>query len=545
MHRGLMAFSAACAMSEAAILTLVAPAARALSPQVTAPPPLAVFHDLRWLFGNNRSWGEFVAGAVLLIIGRSGVNTMLTLLAWPKDLPRPRVSAIVRTSLAFTLLAGLLMVPIVTLMFGVAVLPFSWPFLAAMPVMLAIALPLSHGGVTSAWWRRLPPARAVGWALACFLEYSLAGTLIARLPTAGIIVVAGLAGVVNARAWYGLTAAVARPARTRPRPSMAWIPVAPLAAVSTIVLAVGAARLIFQAGAVPSAAPGIAAASAGIVAAAGSTSAAAAPGVSGPRHAVLVISGFGSSCCQTADGLQQADTGMLVQQFSYQGLNAAGKPVPQGPTASDMPLPRLGDMIAAQVQRLYQQTGRPVDLVAESEGTLGVYAMFARHPNVPVGSIVLLSPIVAPGQISFPDPGQQGPGMVSGYALRALDSFVGGLSQFGTSGAQRLLTSVSSVGASYAASASHGKARRWLALVPLADAVTLPVCSLPENVVIVPAFHGGLLGDPPVLTMVTGFLAGHSVSALPDMREAAELVTSAALAWRMPQIAAPSGSCPG
>ena len=169
----------------------------------------------------------------------------------------------------------------------------------------------------------------------------------------------------------------------------------------------------------------------------------------------------------------------------------------------------------------------------------------AQTTLVPVGSIVLLSPIVAPGQVSFPDPGQQGPGMVSGYALRALDSFVGGLSQFGTSGAQRLLTSVSSVGASYAASATHGKARRWLALVPLADAVTLPVCSLPDNVVIVPAFHGGLLGDPPVLTMVTSFLAGHAVSALPDMREAAELVTSAAVAWRMPQIAAPSGSCPG
>jgi pimeloyl-ACP methyl ester carboxylesterase len=200
-------------------------------------------------------------------------------------------------------------------------------------------------------------------------------------------------------------------------------------------------------------------------------------------------------------------------------------------------------MIATQVQRLSRQTGRPVDLVAESEGTLGVYAMFARHPDVPVGSIVLLSPILGPGQASFPDPGQQGPGMVSGYALRALDSFLGGLSQFGTSGAQRLLESVSSVGASYAASASRGKARRWLALVPLADAVTLPVCNLPQNVMFVPALHGGLLGDQPVLSMVASFLAGHSVSAPQEMREAAELVTSAALPWRMPQTATPSASC--
>ena len=51
-----------------------------------------------------------------------------------------------------------------------------------------------------------------------------------------------------------------------------------------------------------------------------------------------------------------------------------------------------------------------MSLVAESEGSLGIYAMFARHPDVPVGSVVLLSPIVAPGQVSFPDAGHEGRG---------------------------------------------------------------------------------------------------------------------------------------
>ena len=47
--------------------------------------------------------------------------------------------------------------PVVTLMFGVALLPFSWPFLAAVPILLGTALALSHGGVGQTWWRRLPP----------------------------------------------------------------------------------------------------------------------------------------------------------------------------------------------------------------------------------------------------------------------------------------------------------------------------------------------------------------------------------------------------
>jgi hypothetical protein len=257
---------------------------------------------------------------------------------------------------------------------------------------------------------------------------------------------------------------------------------------------------------------------------------------------VLVIAGFGSSCCHKTRSLQRAARDLVVQQFSYRGLNAAGKPIPQGPTAGNLPLPLLGDRIATQVERLHAQTGRDVDLVAESEGTLGVYAMFARHPDVPVGSMVLLSPIVAPGQASFPDAGQQGAGLAAGYALRALDTFVGGLSPFGPSGAQRLIDSVSSVGASYAAaSVSHGKDQRWLAVVPLADAVTLPVCNLPQNVLVVPAFHGGLLGDPPVLQTVSSFLNGHEVAGPQEMRDAAEVVTSAAAAWRMPERSPP---CP-
>jgi hypothetical protein len=543
-HRGLIAFAAGCAMTEAAILAGIAPAARPLAPQVTALPPFAVFHDVRWLFGYNRSWLEFAGGAVILVLVRSALSTILVRLAWPKDVPGPRALATFLASAVFTVLAATIMLPVATLVFGVALLPFSWPFLAAVPVLLAIALPLSHGGVTPSWWRKMPPARVAGWALVCFIEYSLAGVVIVKLPAAGAVPIAGLVGLINARAWYGLATAVARPARFRPHPLVAWIPIAPLAAVSVFALAVGATRMVFDAAASHprTGLAAVAAASAGIAAAASAAVTLSPPGHRGP--VVLVIAGFGSSCCHKGRDLQQADPRLIVQQFSYRGLDSAGKPIPDGPGASNLPLPVLGDRIAKQVRRLHEQTGQMVDLVAESEGTLGVYAMLARHPDVPVSSVVLLSPIVAPGQVSFPAAGQQGPGMVSGYALQELNRFIGGLSPFGSSGAGKLINSVSLVGARYAASATRIRSVRWLGLIPLADALTLPACTMPPNVLFVPAFHGGLLGDPAVLRMVRDFLAGRQVTGPPMLREAAEILSSAAAPWRMPELSAPSPPCP-
>src|SRR5260370_11673147 len=82
-------------------------------------------------------------------------------------------------------------------------------------------------------------------------------------------------------------------------------------------------------------------------------------------------------------------------------MNRKGQPLPYGAAAADLPLTELGNRIAAQVWRLHDETGKLIDVVAESEGPLGVYAMLARHPGVPVSSVVLLRPIVAPGQSGF------------------------------------------------------------------------------------------------------------------------------------------------
>jgi hypothetical protein len=446
------------------------------------------------------------------------------------------------------------------------------------PILLGTAVALSQGGVGQAWWRRLPPARTAAWVIATFGVLSLSSALMARLDTSAVVAVAGLAGVVDARAWYGLTAAAVRATAERSanpwqwhaalwrirqalRHRTTWVPMAPLAAVMVLALVVGMARLAFTGTVRFASGSGtvrFASGSGGVAVSAvtgddltgpgGEASTASAKAVTGPGRvsgAVLVVEGFGSTCCHSANSLRAAEPHMLVRQFSYQGLNAAGQPIPYR-RAGNMSIQVLGDRMAAQVEKLYRLAGRPVDVVAESEGTLGLYAMLARHPHLPVRSVVLLSPIVQPGQL-----GQAG-GTVPGAALTTLNNLVGGMSPYGRSGAQALINSVSEVGASYFEQVSRDRGLSWLAVVPLADAVTLPACPLPRNVVFIDAFHGGLLGDRSVQRIVAAFLAGGIPSdqdldamaggSQPDLRSTAQLIAAAAAAWRMPDL---HPACPG
>src|SRR5208282_4847009 len=187
----------------------------------------------------------------------------------------------------------------------------------------------------------------------------------------------------------------------------------------------------------------------------------------------------------------------------------------------------------------YQQAHAPVDIVAESEGTLGLYAMLARHPHLPVRSVVLLSPIVDPDQVG------QAADTVPGKALLTLNNLVGGMSPYGGAGAQALIDSVSEVGASYFDLISRDRGLPWLAVIPLADAVTLPACTWPQNVIFVDAFHGGLLGNASVRQLVESFLTGGDAqvgsASQRQLRGTAELIAAAATAWRMPEL---SASCP-
>ena len=226
----LIILGAAVPMAEAAAVSATVPSARVLAPEVTALAPLAVFHDLRWLFGFGGTWPRFALTLIVVLVARSVLDAALAWLAWPQGQVRPRPVVLLGSGTILTLCAGLLMSPLVTLTFGVALLPFSWPFLGALPALILFGLLLSHGGAASWWWRTLPPLRSAGWLVADFLALSLAAVVISSLPPAWSVPVSGLTGIVNARAWYGVTAslAVPRAARRLPVP-VRWVPVAPAA----------------------------------------------------------------------------------------------------------------------------------------------------------------------------------------------------------------------------------------------------------------------------------------------------------------------------
>jgi hypothetical protein len=103
---------AGAAMGEVAALKAYGyESALGMAPQVSAPPPFGVFHDMRWLFVYNTSWGSFAAEAVALVIFRGLLNTAIIVLAWPADRPRPRLRSVLLGNMAFAAVALIILSP--------------------------------------------------------------------------------------------------------------------------------------------------------------------------------------------------------------------------------------------------------------------------------------------------------------------------------------------------------------------------------------------------------------------------------------------------
>src|SRR6266700_439931 len=88
-HKGLILVAAGGAVAEAGALTLLAPGARPVAPQLTALPSVAAYHDLRWIFAAGQSWIGFAAVLLVVLIARSAMDATLLRLAWPRELAAP------------------------------------------------------------------------------------------------------------------------------------------------------------------------------------------------------------------------------------------------------------------------------------------------------------------------------------------------------------------------------------------------------------------------------------------------------------------------
>jgi len=489
----------------------------AIAPQAAAPPPLALFGDLRWLLVYERSWTTFALGAGALLALRSSVTALQARLAWPG--PKPPFGRLAARAALANVALGALLAPFALLLYGFGAFPVSWLYFAAVPSVVVLALLLHEASLSSAWWRHAPGLRPAAWTALTALVLTAAAGLVSLDPVALALPVAALAGLFEALAWRRIVTAVAS------RPVRRFAPLAPLFALSFVAGALLGAAAGFSAARVPPSAP------------AGE----AAPEALRGRQVVLLATGFASHYEGAPATLAAAPRRARVVRFSYRGSTGSGAPLPYPASATRASLAHLERLMARQVDELARASGRPVDIVAVSEGSAIVEAYLAATPRPPVGTVVLVSPLLDPGAVGYPPAGRDGWGMVAGRGLAVLSSWLAPISTVDLSPNQPFLRSLLADHLRPAAPppcAPRCQTIRELAVIPLADAVTgaLPRWRGVESVV-VPAFHSGDLADPAVRAVVAEALEGRRVVADPAESTLARVIGSLAAAWRVPALA--------
>jgi hypothetical protein len=460
----------------------------------------------------HRSWVGFAAEVLVALAFRVVVVAASVRAAWPLDNGPAPTARLVRHAASFTLAAELLLLPFAALLFGLAVAPVSWVFFAGLPGAVVVALLIHHGVTTARWWRDAPPLRSAGWIALTFVVLTLAGAAISVSPAVLRLPVAAAAGLFNAWAWLGVVRVLAG------RPRHRILPVAPVG----LVLLTGAALL------------GVFVGLAGRETTRLRHAQRDAPPSGRP---VLIVTGFNSRW----EGDRSDDVlgdGFDERRFSYRGVDGRGRPLPYEPRHTHRSLPALVREMDRQVEALRTETGQDVDIVADSEGSLVAAAYVTAAPDGPVDRTVLLSPLVEPGRVSFPERGEEGWGVATGWVLRGVTASV------------RAVTSVE-----FAPDSPFGRSlvdeapalrdllrcpppgTDTLALLPLADAVvTAHPTALSIDDSVVPAFHGDILSDGAIRQSIALALDGNQLPDLDTWTTSERLVSVASAAWQAPTL---------
>ncbi len=489
-----------------------------LAPQVSAVAPFGIFHDLRWLSVYASSWPAFGALAFGVLVARGAITALCVRLAWPAGVPPPRSTTLLVRGVGATALAAVFLAPSVALLFALAVVPVSWLFLAAVPLALGVALVVHPIAVTGGWWKHPIPLRALGWVALSFAVLTIAAAVIAVGPSWVIVLTAALSGAFNARAWAGMVGAV-----VEHRQSDRVFPAVPLAlAVMAAVVAAGSLNGFTH------------------VSSQGSPVGPAAsysPPMRGAQ-AVLVVSGYGSHW--NGAPIHPVPGPFFEQKFSYRGLESSGRPLAYSSADTVQTLHALDIRLGSQVTTLARATGRRIDIVAESEGALVAKTYLVSHADAPVGTVVLASPLLAPGRVSYPADGSGALlGLPSRDALEVLSRAYQSVAPIDLSPESRFLKSVNGLAPLLQGLLScPAPGVRQVAVLPLADATAAPVHStLPFPSVVVPAFHGGLIGSASADRIIAAALDGQVPVTSRGLRDLDRLIALAASAWQDPTLA--------
>jgi hypothetical protein len=255
------------------------------------------------------------------------------------------------------------------------------------------------------------------------------------------------------------------------------------------------------------------------------------------QRVVLVVSGYGS---HWNGGSRHPVPGpFFEQQFSYRGLGPRGRPLSYASGDTVQPLAELDAKMAAQVAVLHHDSGRDVDIVAESEGALVAKTYLVSHPSPPVATAVLASPLLGPGRVSYPvGTSQRGFGWPSAYAMQLLGSLYKSVAPIDLSPDSAFLKSVDQLAPLLKNVLScPTPGIREFALLPLADATAAPArTTLPFPSVVVPAFHGGLVGSPSTGGTIAAALEGRNPAPSGVLRDVDSVVSASASAWQVPAL---------
>jgi hypothetical protein len=487
-----------------------------IAPQASAPTPFDVFHDLRWLLVYHRSWLGLGLEAAALIAFRTAVTTFMVRSAWPEGVEPPPLRQTLMRSAVFVATTAVLLSPWVALLFGMAIVSISWLFFVAIPGALAVIVLVHHGAVERGWWRHMPPLRTVGWVVLSFLVLSVDGALLSVSPPLFRVPVAAVAGLFNAWAWFGIVHAVAG------RPAPRFIPLAPAGLVAVVIIVVGGSALGFET-----------VTGRARLSHAASVMRSTAPETGKP---VLIVSGFGTHW--DGDRSRRLPGAFDERRFSYRGADSDGRPLPYGEDDTHRSLVDLARAMGAQVNAFYAATGRPISIVAESEGSLVAKAYLTATPGSPVDELVMLSPLVRPARVYYPPGGHEGWGVAAGVELQGLTAGLRVISPIDLTPDTPLLRSI----------ADNAPFLRdlltcplpgvqQLALFPLADAVASPhpsAVGIPASVV--PAFHGGLLSSGAVHKTIALRLDGGALPQYDIWSSVERVVRVTSSAWQVPPL---------
>jgi hypothetical protein len=512
----LVAVGVGLAVGELAIVNLLGPqTALAGVPQVSAPAPFDVFHDLRWLAVYAPSWFVFVVALAGFFVARTAVTAVLVAQAWPAGVTRPPGRELVRRAAWSTAILAVLLVPWVVMLFAAAVFSLSYLWIVAVPVVVMISLVVHQSAITTHWWRLRPRAASVGPILATVAALTVIGALIAggspwlRLP---LVIVAG---VVNAWCWLRVThAVVGQPTSTGGRPFVI------VALAGILALVVGGAAIGFTvAAALERARDPLPRASAS---------------ATGPP--VLVIKGFNSQWNGTT--LRWVPGNFRIRRFSYSGLDPRGTPRPYDREATHQSVRALARTLRDQVEAFAADTGEPIGIVAESEGALVALTYLLGTPGAPVRAIVVLSPLAVPGRVSYPAPGRVGWGVAAGAALDVTATVVNALGPIEVGADTPLFRSmVEDAPLFQGLMRCRAPGVRELAVLPFDTGLAAPLpASIDIPAVVRPRFHGGLLGDDATETLVRRVLRDRSVRTASRWKTTERVVQALASPWQVPSL---------